>query len=93
VNEATCTPKGAGHDELCGSWRDPDYDPAEHAFYYARVLENPSCRWQAYACLEAGITCGLFGASDPDFVGCCDAAYPKTQQERAWSSPIFHRAR
>ena len=33
---------------LAGYWVDPDFDPAERAFYYVRVLEIPTPRWTAY---------------------------------------------
>jgi hypothetical protein len=68
--------KGAG--ELRAFWRDPDFDPAERAFYYARVLENPTCRWSTWDALRAGT------APRPDLA--------KTIQERAWSSPIQYQA-
>ena len=52
VDLATCGRRGTGHGRLCAVWEDPE--PAPEAFYYARVLENPSCRWTQWACLEAG---------------------------------------
>jgi len=64
-----------GAAELKTTWRDPDFDPAQRAFYYLRVLENPTCRWTTWDAMRAGI--------DPK------PGYPATIQERAWSSPIW----
>jgi hypothetical protein len=65
-----------GDPELIGMWTDPDFDPARHAFYYARVIEIPTPRWTAYEALR-------FGVAMPETV-------PMTTQERAYTSPIWY---
>jgi len=55
---------------------DPDFDPDLKAFYYVRVLENPTCRWSTWDALRAGIN------PRKDL--------KPTIQERAWSSPIWY---
>jgi hypothetical protein len=81
VDLTSCAPTGTGASSLCARWVDPDYDPALPAFWYVRVLENPSCRWSAWECLA------LPEADRPP--GCSDPEVPWTIQERAWSSPIW----
>ncbi|NND69126.1 MAG: DUF3604 domain-containing protein [Halioglobus sp.] len=84
VDEATCEVSGTGHRQLCATWRDPEFDPAVSAVYYARVLENPSCRWSHHDCLS------LPAAERP---ASCSAQDPPWQiQERAWTSPIWYRS-
>ena len=65
----------SGAAELLTLWRDPDFDPKQRAFYYVRVLENPTCRWSTWDAIRAGT------APRPDLA--------RTIQERAWSSPIW----
>lgn len=88
VEPATCAPIGAGADSLCAVWTDPSFDPGSPGFYYVRVLENPSCRWQAFLCNDAGVDCGVPATVTKGFEGCCEQ--PLMQQERAWSSPIWY---
>ena len=84
VDLASCTPRGPGATNLCGVWRDPDFDVGQDAVYYARIVENPSCRWSARLCLS------LPEGERPD--GCLTDQLPKTIQERAWTSPIWYSA-
>ena len=79
---ATCKKSGAGADTLCGVWRDPDSDPKRRAVYYARIVENPSCRYTTWQCLAL--------PEDERPPACSDPAIPKTIQERAWTSPIWY---
>ncbi|MGQ0595601.1 MAG: DUF3604 domain-containing protein [Gammaproteobacteria bacterium] len=73
IDLATCAPSQQGFEQLCADWTDPEFDPDEHAFYYARVLENPSCRWNQYYCIARGVDCsramGRCASTNPAFVG------------------------
>ena len=62
--------------ELSTVWQDPDFDPTQHAFYYARAIENQTCRWSTYDAIALEM--------DPP------ANVPPLIRERAWSSPIWY---
>ena len=65
-----------GSGQLSALWHDPEFRPEQRAFYYARVIENPTCRWSTWDAIRAGVQ------PRPDL--------PRTLQERAWSSPIHY---
>jgi hypothetical protein len=81
VDEATCASTRGGEGSMCASWWDPEFDPAQAAYYYLRVLETPTCRWSWSQCLAAP------AAERP--AECDDPNVPRTIRERAWSSPIW----
>ena len=78
VDLTTCKiDQDRGADELKVLWTDPNYKPEQNAFYYARVLQNPTCRWTTYDNIRAG-------RKPPK-------EYSATMTEMAWSSPIWIR--
>jgi hypothetical protein len=83
VDPTTCETAGAGFDTLCTVWTDPDFHPGQRAFYYVRVIENPTCRWSTIQCHSL--------APDQRPGTCDDPLVPKVIQERAWTSPIWYR--
>jgi hypothetical protein len=77
VNLAECTyDNNIGASELVNVWTDPDFDVAQTAFYYVRVLEIPTPRWTCYDVKR-------FGAKLPKKA-------PLTTQQRAYTSPIWY---
>jgi hypothetical protein len=75
VTEATWT-NTIGAPELITVWKDPEFDPAQRAFYYMRVLEIPTPRWTAYDAKRFSVK------PLPDTT--------MTLQERAYTSPIWY---
>ena len=79
VDEETCERQGEGAESLCAQWTDPSFDPEKPAYYYGRVVENPSCRWTWYQCLSI---------EEEDRPRFC-ASRDRFTQEMAWTSPIW----
>ena len=76
VDLKTCQPdRFKGDVDLRTVWADPTFNPRQRAFYYLRVLENPSCRWSTWEAIRNGTP------PNPKLL--------PTVMERAWSSPIW----
>ena len=77
VNLADCSiTADVGDAQMKTLWTDPEFDPEQSAFYYARVIEIPTPRWTAYEAKRFGIT--------------MNKEVPMTTQERAYTSPIWY---
>ena len=76
VDLTTCAfDEDVGAAQLSVNWQDPDFNAGQSAFYYVRVVMNPTCRWSTYDAIRLG--------RDPD------PRVPATIRERAWTSPIW----
>jgi len=80
VDLRTCQPdRFKGDVELRANWSDPTFKPGQRAFYYVRIIENPTCRWSTWDALRNG--------TPPN------PKLPALINERAWSSPIWYEPR
>ena len=62
--------------QLATVWIDPEFDPQQKAFYYARVIEIPVPRWSTH-------DAAFYDLEIPEGV-------PESIQDRAYSSPIWY---
>jgi len=71
---------GQHPDQLCVTWKDPDFVAGRDAYWYARAREIPSCRWSTYLCASAGVNCAALSPGNGIFPeetgwkgyeGCC----------------------
>ena len=78
VNEAAANYSNSiGAAQLATVWEDPQFDPAQAAFYYVRILQIPTPRHSLYDAVA-------LQTEPPE-------QYPRTIQERAYSSPIWYQ--
>jgi hypothetical protein len=83
TDEQTCSSSGSGSASLCATWTDEAFDAQENAYYYARVIAEPTCRWSAYLCGRLSDEARPETCNNPDL--------PARIAERAWSSPIWYQ--
>jgi hypothetical protein len=94
VDPQTCSAEVTGEAELCSVWRDPAFDKTQAAFYYARVLEDPKCRWSVADCRAVGVdpfAASCDTSSSNPYNECCASNIDPVIQDRAWASPIWYR--
>lgn len=101
-----------GPAQMCAVFQDTNFDNTLGAAYYARAMENESCRWTTRMCVNANVQCELLDPRNGQFPeqsglagyeGCCQISGEPgsfagkfrmiTQQERAWSSPVWAKAK
>lgn len=74
VNVSTASfDNSIGEAQLFTLWTDPDFDPDQEAFYYARVIQIQTPRWSTYDAVSLGV----------------EAPHPAVHQERAVTSAIW----
>jgi len=90
VDPSSCQASGPGFAQLCAVWTDDDFNPEQPAYYYSRVIENPTCRWSQRMCAAAAVDCSRPDTIGEGYEGCCADSHRPVIQERAWSSPIWY---
>jgi len=85
-----CDAVAPGRQSLCTVWSDPEFDPNTPAYYYARILEVPTCRWSQRICSERAVDCGDASTVTEGLEECCAPTHRRTIRERAWTSPIWY---
>ena len=75
-NVARSSKPGTGTPVLTTVWRDPEFNAAKPAVYYARVLEIPTPRWSTLLAVKNKLPPSPYE--------------PANIRERAWSSPIWY---
>ena len=90
LNIHTCEPVVTEFERLCQVWEDSDFAPDQHAWYYARVLEAPQCRWSQRLCVAQGVRCDRPETITEGMESCCSDTHRPLIQERAWTSPIWY---
>jgi hypothetical protein len=83
VDPQNCGRLGRGMEQSCSVWEDPEFNAAEKAFYYVRILENPTCRWSTLQCQAAGVN-----PFAPDCAVQAGVATARAQQDGA-SGDVF----
>jgi hypothetical protein len=53
----SCAVPSSGAETLCATFKDPEWNPDQNAYYYFRVLQVPTCRWTTAQCLAAEYDC------------------------------------
>ena len=62
---------------LSALWTDPNFDPKQAAFYYARVIEIPTPRWNVYDRVRYGAI--------------SDVPVTEVVQDRAYTSAVWYQ--
>lgn len=91
LNMDTCRSSSSNYATLFSAWKDPEFDPAEHASYYVRLIEKPSCTHETYitnaSLQKLGLTCRSPNLTSDQSLACKARG---ASRNRAWSSPIWY---